>query len=160
MAIDLIDKIKPKNNGTFAMVDAQDVQVDDAGKRLPERLDELAEQAGNVESMTDADVDGMFLMADLVVSATAREGGQTVTVSTALGEDLQRRYMVTDATAAPVPAYDETAPLASGWAAFPEDGAVSGKAGQVVTVVDCTINGAKVRAIGSAVLPAPAAASK
>ena len=158
MAIDLIDKIKPKNGGSFAMVDAQDVQVDDAGKRLPERLDELAQQAGNVESMTDADVDGMFLMADLVVSATAREGGQTVTVSTALGEGLQRRHMVTEATAAPVPAYDSTAPLSAGWVAFPEGGAVSGKAGQVVTVVDCTVSGAKVKAVGSAVLPAPLAA--
>ena len=35
MAIELISKIKPKNNGTFAMVDAADVEMPD-GKRLSE----------------------------------------------------------------------------------------------------------------------------
>ncbi len=35
MAIELIDKIKPKNNGTFAMVDAEDVAMPD-GTRLSE----------------------------------------------------------------------------------------------------------------------------
>lgn len=33
--IELISKIKPKNNGTFAMVDASDVEMPD-GKRLSE----------------------------------------------------------------------------------------------------------------------------
>ena len=33
MAINLIDKIKPKNNGGFAMVDAEDVEMTD-GTRL------------------------------------------------------------------------------------------------------------------------------
>lgn len=37
MPIELIDKIKPKNNGTFAMVDAADVEMED-GTRLPEAL--------------------------------------------------------------------------------------------------------------------------
>lgn len=36
MAITLIDKIKPKNNGTFPLVDAEDVLMPD-GKRLSER---------------------------------------------------------------------------------------------------------------------------
>ena len=35
MAIQLIDKIKPKNNGSFPMVDAEDVLMPD-GKRLSE----------------------------------------------------------------------------------------------------------------------------
>jgi hypothetical protein len=35
MAIELISKIKPKNNGTFAMVDASDVEMPN-GKRLSE----------------------------------------------------------------------------------------------------------------------------
>lgn len=35
MAIELIDKIKPKNNGSFAMVDAEDVAMPD-GTRLSE----------------------------------------------------------------------------------------------------------------------------
>ena len=45
--------------------------------------------------------------------------------------------------------------LASGWLAFPLDGQINGAAGQVVTVVDCTVNGSYARAKGEAVLPAP-----
>ncbi len=37
MAIELISKIKPKNNGTFAMVDAVDVEMPD-GRRLSEMV--------------------------------------------------------------------------------------------------------------------------
>lgn len=151
MAIELIDTLSPKNNGTFPMVLAKDVDVD--GKRLPDALKDI--EAGGAEEATDAEIDALFNMGDLAVTATAREGGQTVTVAPAVSEDNQRRYMVTDASAAPYPVYDETAPLASGWAALPDDGAISGTEGQVVTVVDCTINGAKVRACGSATLPAP-----
>lgn len=32
MAIELIAKIKPKNNNTFAMVDAEDVETPDGGR--------------------------------------------------------------------------------------------------------------------------------
>lgn len=35
MAIELIDKIKPKNNGSFPMVDAEDILMP-SGKRLSE----------------------------------------------------------------------------------------------------------------------------
>ena len=38
MPIELIDKIKPKNSGTFAMVDAADVEMED-GTRLQEAID-------------------------------------------------------------------------------------------------------------------------
>lgn len=41
MAIELIDKIKPKNNGSFAMVDAVYVELSD-GTRLADRLDQTA----------------------------------------------------------------------------------------------------------------------
>lgn len=37
MAIELISKIKPKNNGTFAIVDAVDVEMPD-GRRLSEMV--------------------------------------------------------------------------------------------------------------------------
>lgn len=37
MAIELIGKIKPKNNGTFAMVDAVDVEMPD-GSRLSDMI--------------------------------------------------------------------------------------------------------------------------
>ena len=33
-SIDLISGIRPKNNGTFPLVDAKDIQVDDDGTRL------------------------------------------------------------------------------------------------------------------------------
>lgn len=41
MSIELIDKIKPKNNGSFALVDAIDIQVDNNGKRLSTKLAEI-----------------------------------------------------------------------------------------------------------------------
>ena len=40
MAITLIDKIKPKNNGTFPLVDAADVLMPD-GKRLHQSVTDL-----------------------------------------------------------------------------------------------------------------------
>lgn len=36
MAIELISKIKPKNNGTFSLVDAEDIEYE--GGRLPDFL--------------------------------------------------------------------------------------------------------------------------
>ena len=54
MAIELIDTLAPKNNGTFPMVKAKDVDVD--GKRLPEKLKELETAAGNI----DADINNLF----------------------------------------------------------------------------------------------------
>lgn len=59
MAISLIDKIKPKNNGDFAMVDAADVEMSD-GRRLPEALEELEAAAGDVEAADTTDIDALF----------------------------------------------------------------------------------------------------
>ena len=47
MAVELIAKIKPKNNGNFPLVDAKDVAVDEAGTRLDEKLAELKEAAAS-----------------------------------------------------------------------------------------------------------------
>lgn len=58
MAIELIDTLAPKNNGTFPMVKAEDVGVD--GKRLPEKLKELETAAGNIETATDDDINNLF----------------------------------------------------------------------------------------------------
>nr|DAO52659.1 MAG TPA: hypothetical protein [Caudoviricetes sp.] len=58
MAIELIDTLAPKNNGTFPMVNAKDVDVD--GKRLPEKLKELEAAAGNIEAATDDDINNLF----------------------------------------------------------------------------------------------------
>lgn len=58
MAIELIDTLAPKNNGTFPMVNAKDVDVD--GKRLPEKLKELEAAAGKIEVATDDDINNLF----------------------------------------------------------------------------------------------------
>lgn len=75
------------------------------------------------------------------MTATARNGGQTVTVKEALAAGLQRRYEITAANAKPMVDYDTVVDTASG---------------QIVTVVDNTTSGANARAKGEATLPAPA----
>lgn len=56
--IELIDKIKQKNNGKFKLVDAEDVDYDGDGKKsVRERIEEIAQQSGNVGVMTDEDID-------------------------------------------------------------------------------------------------------
>lgn len=90
------------------------------------------------------------------MAATARESGQTVTVSESIAQGLQRRYKVTGLSLTDSQlAYGTVCDMASGWLAFPSNGQVNGKTGQVVTVVDCTVNGSYARAKGEAVLPAP-----
>lgn len=89
------------------------------------------------------------------MTATARDGGQAVTVKEALAADLQRRYKITAANAKPMVDYDTVVDTASGWIAVSANGQVSGTAGQIVTVVDATTSGANARAKGEATLPAP-----
>lgn len=55
MAIELIDTLAPKNNGTFPMVNAKDVDVD--GTRLPERLKALQDATATA---TDQEVEALF----------------------------------------------------------------------------------------------------
>lgn len=43
MAIEIIDKIKPKNNGSFPMVDAEDILMP-SGKRLSEEIPAVTEE--------------------------------------------------------------------------------------------------------------------
>lgn len=42
-SVELISGIKPKNGGTFPLVNAQDVQVGEDGTRLPVTLDKITE---------------------------------------------------------------------------------------------------------------------
>lgn len=42
-SVELISGIKPKNGGTFPLVNAQDVQVGEDGTRLPVMLDKITE---------------------------------------------------------------------------------------------------------------------
>nr|DAM58890.1 MAG TPA: hypothetical protein [Caudoviricetes sp.] len=59
--IELIDKLKQKNNGKFKLMDAEDVDYDgDGQKSVRERIEELAQQSGNVEAMTDEDIDNII----------------------------------------------------------------------------------------------------
>lgn len=95
------------------------------------------------------------LIYPLDVQAMTRKGGQTVTVDQAPANDELRRYKITNADAKPTVAYDQVLATADGWAEWPENGQVSGNAGQVITVVHVTTQGAKARAVGTAVLPAP-----
>ena len=61
MAIELIDKIKQKNNGGFKLVDAVDVDWDGTGaKSVKERIEELEEEAGNVEAITTGEIDDIL----------------------------------------------------------------------------------------------------
>lgn len=43
--VELIGGLTPKNNGTFPLIDAKDIQVDDTGKRLDEKLAELGQDS-------------------------------------------------------------------------------------------------------------------
>lgn len=52
MAIELISKIKPKNNGAFAMVDAVDVQVDEHGTRLSNLFSQVVTITATLEDGT------------------------------------------------------------------------------------------------------------
>ncbi|KAA8831659.1 hypothetical protein EMO89_02750 [Bifidobacterium tissieri] len=154
MGIELIDTITPKNNGSFPMVNAKDVDVD--GVRLPEKLEELA-AGGNVESATDSDISNLFRLGDLTVSVAPRTGGQTVLVAPAMESGNMLRYLITDSDKTPVIVYDQPYVTANGWTGLPGNGEVSGAEGQVITVVEMTEQGAKARKAGSAVLPAPLA---
>ena len=56
MAIELISKIKPKNSGDFAIVDAEDIQVDDSGKRLNEALEEAGKKTYEIVETSDSTI--------------------------------------------------------------------------------------------------------
>ena len=59
--IELIDKIKHKNNRKFKIVDEEDVDYDGDGKKsVRERIEEIAQQSGNVGVMTDEDIDNII----------------------------------------------------------------------------------------------------
>ena len=61
MAIELIDKIKQKNNGGLKLVDADDVDWDGTGeKSVKERIEELEMEAGNVEAITTGEIDDIL----------------------------------------------------------------------------------------------------
>ena len=50
-SIELISGLKPKNNGDFALVNAKDIQVDDAGTRLDAKIIELDNKQIDVDTV-------------------------------------------------------------------------------------------------------------
>ena len=72
MAVVVIDTIKPKNQGTFPVVEAKDVKVDNTNKRLDTALDEKASQA-DVTALQTA-VAGKASQADLTALQTEVNG--------------------------------------------------------------------------------------
>ena len=62
MAIEIISTLKPKNNGTFPIAEAKDIDVN--GKRLDEKLDELSQGGGGTGGGCDAIIDVSALPVD------------------------------------------------------------------------------------------------
>ena len=61
MAIELIDKIKQKNNGGFELGVADEVDWGGTGeKSVKERIEELESETGNVEAITTEDIDDIL----------------------------------------------------------------------------------------------------
>ena len=58
MSVELIDKIKPKNNGGFALVDAADVEMPD-GTRLSDQ-----DFSGGLPKVSEADDGKIFSVVD------------------------------------------------------------------------------------------------
>ena len=76
MPIEIIDKLKPKNNGKFALVDAADVGMPN-GKRLTEELEEkLAEKPkpSTIDlSRLDPDAENKGVITETLTDGTAKE---------------------------------------------------------------------------------------
>lgn len=83
--IDLISGIRPKNNGSFPLVDAKDVQVDDSGKRLDAAFTEieeaLSEVSQNAKAIPEFDLTEMGLSALSLNSSGTATGDMTELVN-------------------------------------------------------------------------------
>lgn len=86
-----------------------------------------------------------------VLAAKVANGKATLTLPNP-GSGNKLCYKVTAAGAKPSVTYDMVCNTASGWTDIPEDKAVAGAAGQLVTIVEVTTSGDKARAKGEAVL--------
>lgn len=87
MPIQLIDKIKPKNGGSFAMVDAADVEVDSTGKRLDDELTGIAEDiAGKQDSAAVKSVVDTPLQTNTIYNLGTLTDDLTLTLPTNAGD--------------------------------------------------------------------------
>jgi lysophospholipase L1-like esterase len=85
-SIELIDGIKPKNNGDFPLVSAHDVQVDDTGKRLDEKLAEIGSGGGDGAGYAES------AEQSAEAAQTAKEGAETAkNEAQALKSEVERK---------------------------------------------------------------------
>lgn len=72
MPIEIIDKIKPKNNGSFPLMDAADVQMPN-GERLTEALAEKPQPSTIDLSRLDPDAENKGVITETLTDGTTRE---------------------------------------------------------------------------------------
>jgi YD repeat-containing protein len=72
MPIEIIDKIKPKNNGSFPLVDAADVQMPN-GERLTETLAEKPKPSTIDLSRLDPDAENKGVITETLTDGTTKE---------------------------------------------------------------------------------------
>lgn len=77
--VELIGGLTPKNNGTFPLASAKDIQVDDTGKRLDEKLAEL-EQGGGTVTVTVDGAAGTASHSSTEIYALVQAGNTVVAV--------------------------------------------------------------------------------
>lgn len=96
MPIELIDKIKPKNNGSFALIDAEDIEVS-GGTRLTEKLEQLDKLNSIFDSTPDLseyNTDYVFDFSDiqklsvLVSNPASAFGSVIVSLEKEISEDV------------------------------------------------------------------------
>lgn len=93
MSIELISKIKPKNNGDFAIVDAIDVQIDDTGKRLTDALEDLTVKAETIVGVYVQDEEPVDALEGAIWVDTDEDG-----LSSVSGKKSSNVYVVDAAT--------------------------------------------------------------
>lgn len=77
--VELIGGLTPKNNGTFPLASAKDIQVDDTGKRLDEKLVELEQCGGTVTVIVDGQA-GTASHSSTEIYALVQAGNSVVAV--------------------------------------------------------------------------------
>ena len=120
MPIELIDKIKPKNNGDFKLVDAEDVGFED-GKTLPEKIEEVKDAIKDITG-TEGEVntiEGAIVKSKEYTDTKITEVNEKITTATNNIASLDERVVDTEShvvnknnphsvTAAQVGAYNKT----------------------------------------------------
>lgn len=86
------------------------------------------------------------------MTATAVSDGHATLTLPNPDPGMIHRYKVTSANTKPVVNYDMACADSDGWATMPSDDRIAGTAGQVVTVVECTIDGYRARKKGEVTL--------